>query len=71
MIKVGQKVRFVPLDGIKFLYSTEACTAPVTGVIVYINQRHGWFSAEYCLHGVKFRRSFKFCDVGRDVRICG
>lgn len=65
MIQVGQRVRFDALFGVK--QSIEKVTAYTIGTVVYINERHKWFSV---LYGENQRTSFKFSDIGHDVRIC-
>lgn len=69
MVKVGQKVRFDPL-----YYVTGYCAELVrgnyeTGTVVYVNELHNWFSVEY--GNPKTRASFKFCDIGKAVEVCG
>ena len=43
MIRVGQKVRYDPLDGIKGFALSDLRTES-TGTVVYINEKHRWFS---------------------------
>ena len=44
----------------------------VTGVVVYVNEQNQWFTAEYnTVSGEKLRTAFKFCDIGKEVKICG
>lgn len=64
MIKLGQKVRYDPLDSISALNVCEVRTR-VIGTVVYINERRGWFCAEY--QGL--RTTFRFTDIGKSVRI--
>lgn len=68
MIGEGMKVRFVPVaqicDGDKHKGST-------TGIVVYINWKHKYFTVEYGIEGQKQHESFKFDQVGKDVRIIG
>jgi hypothetical protein len=66
-MRVGQKVRFDPFEGIKFADVT-ALRGGVTGKIVAIYPKHKWFSVEY---GNKQRTSFKFSDVGSVVTLIG
>lgn len=65
MIQVGQKVRFDALSGIR--QSVEKVTAPTVGTVVYVNERHNWFSV---LHSGNQRASFKFHEIGEIVYIC-
>ena len=69
MIKVGQKVRFDPLNYISGLGAEEVRGNLVTGTVVMVNVPHKWFSVEY--GEPKQRASFKFCDIGSVVTICG
>ena len=68
MIKVGQKVKFDAFGAM----SSQGCIRAhlyTKGTVVYVNAKHKWFSVE---HGnPKMRTSFKFCDIGKAVRICG
>ena len=66
-MRIGQKVRFDPFEGIKFSDVT-SLRKEVTGTIVAINEKHKWFSVEY---GNKMRTSFKFSDVGSVVTLIG
>ena len=65
MIQVGQKVRFDAFYGIK--QSIEKVTAYTVGTVVYVNERHKWFSVQY---GENQRTSFKFTEIGQIVTIC-
>ena len=68
MISVGQKVRFDPYDEIMG-FGTEAIRGNlVTGTVVYVNEGHHWFSVK---HGNNQRTSFHFCQIGKDVQLCG
>lgn len=65
MIQVGQRVRFDALLGIR--QSVEKITADTVGTVVYVNAPHKWFSV---LYGDNQRASFKFCEIGKNVKIC-
>ena len=65
MIQVGQKVRFDAFQHIKS--SIDRIKEITVGTVVYINERHKWFSVQY---GENQRISFKFCDIGQNVTIC-
>lgn len=66
MIKVGQKVLFDP--SLTWLgYGVECCRSTVTGTVVMVNHKHGWFSVKYG----DLRTSFMFSQIGEDVKICG
>ena len=67
MIEVGQKVRFDPFKHIRALDAVEM-RYYITGKIAYINWKHRWFSVVYGKH---LRTSFNFCDIGKEVKICG
>ena len=69
MIRVGQKVRFDPFKEIAGFGSNDNRGKPVTGTVVMVNVPHKWFSVEY--GNPKARASFKFCDIGKVVNICG
>lgn len=71
MIKVGQKVRFDPFEAITGFGSSDNQGKPVTGTVVMVNEPHKWFSVEYNFGGGKMRYSFKFCDIGQVVWLCG
>lgn len=68
MIKVGQKVRFDPYDNLTGFGVGEIRGNLVTGTVVYVNESHNWFSVKY---GNNQRTSFHFCQIGRDVKVCG
>lgn len=68
MIKVGQRVEFdafgcMSNSGItrEHLYTK--------GTVVYVNEEHKWFSVLY--GNPAARDSFKFCDIGKEVKVCG
>lgn len=69
MVKVGQKVRFDPLDYIAGMGAEAVRGTMVTGTVVMVNVPHKWFSVEY--GEPKQRTSFKFCDIGQEVTIIG
>ena len=71
MIKVGQKVRFDPFRETTGFASEDNRGKKVTGTVVMVNEGHQWFSVEYDGGGVKLRTSFKFCQIGSGVRLCG
>lgn len=67
MISVGQKVRFDPFDDLTGFGMGEMRGNLVSGTVVYINEKHHWFSVGYG----KLRTSFHFCQIGKDVQLCG
>lgn len=69
MVKVGQKVRFDPFGAITGFASEDNRGRMLTGTVVMVNVPHKWFSVEY--GDPKMRTSFKFCDIGQVVTICG
>ena len=69
MIKIGQKVRFDPFEHIKGFGVEANRGSVITGTIVMVNRPHAWFSVEY--GNPKQRTSFKFCDIGEKVTVCG
>ena len=68
MIRVGQKVKF---DAFGHM-SQESIMKEhlfVVGTVVYVNEKHKWFSVEY---GAPVSRdSFQFADIGKVVEVCG
>ena len=68
MISIGQKVKYDPLADLKgFGMADFHCET--TGTVVYINEKHHWFSVVH--DETKLRTSFHFCQIGRDVKVCG
>ena len=68
MIVVGTKVIFDPLLGVKGV-DVASMRQNVIGEVVEVNYAHQWFSVEYGCPAI--RTSFKFCDIGKAVDICG
>ncbi len=71
MVEVGQKVKFDPFITVQGFGSEDNKGKKVDGTVVYVNVPHKWFSVEYNCGGVKQRYSFKFCEIGKSVNICG
>lgn len=69
MIVVGDKVRFDPFAEMKGFGAEGNRGNFVTGTVVMVNYEHKWFSVEY--GDPKMRTSFKFCDIGELVTVCG
>lgn len=69
MIEVGQKVRFDPFNEVKGFGAENNRGNYVIGTVVMVNRPHTWFSVEY--GNPKQRTSFKFCDIGEKVTVCG
>lgn len=72
MIGEGMKVRFIPcvIKDSKFT-PEERRAAHVTGKVVYINWEHKYFTAEYEMGGEKHKESFKFWQIGKEVKVSG
>lgn len=64
-VNVGQMVRFDAMAAIKS--SIEKIKADTVGTVVWINERHKWFSVQY---GNNQRISFKFSEIGQNVHLC-
>lgn len=71
MISLGQKVCFDPFAEITGFASEDNRGTTVTGTVVLVCEKNQWFSVEYDCGGVKQRTSFKFSQIGKDVKICG
>ena len=67
-ISVGQKVRFELFGEMKG-FDMGCLRETVTGTVVMVNEPHQWFSVE--CGDPKMLTSFKFCDVGSVVTVCG
>lgn len=65
-MKIGQKVRYKPFEGIKDVGGE--LRIEVTGEVVYINEEKRWFTARQ-ENGIK--TGFHFSDIGRNVRLVG
>ena len=64
-VYVGQRVRFDAMAALR--NGIEKIRADTIGTVVFINDRHKWFSVQY---GENQRISFKFSEIGQDVFIC-
>lgn len=69
MIGEGTKVRFIPCYETTQLSPEEKASKYVTGTIVYINWEHKLFMVEY--GNPKQKESFKFWQIGNEVKLCG
>lgn len=67
-VAVGQKVQFDPFADDKGFGIGEV-RGNTTGTVIAVYPAHKWFSVVYGKH--KTRTSFKFCDIGRRVKILG
>lgn len=68
-LKTGMLVRFDPLEHIHSFGVSDYSGHYITGTIVFVNDLHKWFLVEYGYP--RNRLSFKFCDIGGTVKICG
>lgn len=64
MIEVWQRVKYDPFQCMSYLGVGEIRQI-VTGKVVYVNHKRGWFTVEN--EGIK--TTFRFTDIGKDVRI--
>lgn len=69
MVIIGDTVQFDPFYSITGFASEDNKGNLITGTVVFINYANKWFSVEY--GDPKMRTSFKFCDIGTAVKICG
>lgn len=69
MIAVDDKVHFDPFATTTGFSADEYRGGIVTGTVVEVNYGHQWFSVEYGCPAM--RTSFKFCDIGKEVIVCG
>jgi hypothetical protein len=70
-ITVGEKVLFDPFETLTGFGSEDNRGEIVRGIVVLVNNAHKWFSVEYSCGGVKQKTSFKFSQIGKDVRTYG
>lgn len=69
MVKIGQKVRFNPLEDVQLSGLVDRREIK-EGIVKYINSKHRWFSVEYDGGAGLQRISFDYTDLGRKVHIC-
>lgn len=67
MIKMYQKVSIAPFRHISSGMGLPGTFERYTGIVVYINEKHQWFTVEY--GNPKQRISYKFSDIGDTVQI--
>lgn len=65
---LGRAVRFVLCESLSG-YGVEVVRRAVTGTIVFVNEKHKWFSVEY--GDLKMRTSFRFSQIGENVKVVG
>ena len=66
---VGSNVRFIPT-----FIKEERCSGldnSVLAKVIYINQEHDFFVAEWVKNGHILREGWKFCDLGQRVKVYG
>ena len=71
MTLIGKKVAFIPTMVDAGGSTKVDYIRPVKGVVIYVNERHRYFTAEYYVNGVALRESFKFSGIGKEVTFCG
>ncbi len=72
MVRLGQRVRFVPSVGIKDRNGgSEYKPSPVIGRVAHVNMLHSNFTVEYSVRGVRLREGFHFVDLGETVHCMG
>lgn len=70
MVKVGQRVRFVPYWNESYLDNAKTKKAKtVTGVVTIVNYKHCVFWCEYEYKGVRQIETFNFSDIGVTVSV--
>ena len=69
VVKIGDKVRFNPFQGITISGFGSSPKSFVTGKVVEVHADHNWFSVEYILGDGTQRTSFLFADIGDRVRV--
>lgn len=69
MIIVGDTVQFDPFEHLMGFGASDSRGNYVTGTVVEVHYEHKWFLVEY--GDPKLRTSFKFCDIGKAVKVCG
>lgn len=69
--KLGSKVKFIPTIYIDKNGTPIEPGHSVYGHVVFINKIHKLFTVKYTLNGHEFLESFKFCDIGKAVKVYG
>lgn len=67
MIKIGQKVKFDLWSNITNVMGSRSGDIAY-GTVIYVNNRHNYFTVEYPLGNEKFRTCFHFVDMFGDRR---
>lgn len=70
---LGKRATFVPLvlTNANGGLTGKGDVSTVTGVVVYVNETHKYFTIAYQFYGETFRESFKFSQIGKEVTIRG
>ena len=70
---VGSNVKFIPhcIHKQENGRPVKEQVKPVSGKIVLVNQKHGWFMIRWYAGETIQHECFKFCDLGGTVTICG
>jgi len=71
MTLLGKRVAFIPTMLDAGGKTSVDYIRPVKGVVIYVNEKHGYFTAEYYINSNYIRESFKFYDIGKEVMFCG
>ena len=70
MVKVGQRVRFIPFWNTNAFDTEKTKRAKtVTGVVTIVNYKHRVFWCEYEFNGVRQIETFNFSDIGVTVSV--
>ena len=62
MLELGAKLNLTPTAAVDFYGKT--LTKPLPCKVIYINQRHGFFTVEFAFpNGNKYKESFKLEEI--------
>lgn len=65
---IGSKVQFNPFKGIR-VNGIDKIDVTMTGTVIYINDKHRMFTAEYESGNTMQKVSFNFVDIGINVEV--
>lgn len=68
MIKVGQKVKFNPFDGLHMTGFTDI-NKKFKGVVKFVHPTHRYFTVEYDNGAGLQKISYRFDDIGKYVKL--
>lgn len=70
---LGRRVLFVPdcLAGKEQGRPVIELQKPLSGVVDYVNIRHGWFAVRWNAGKTVQHECFMLCDIGREVTLVG